>query len=248
MKYFFFFPKNPLDRRADDVRKWIEFWKDDVIAFEPKEADIVVVAGGDGTLLEAIRELQKFGKPFFGIGRGTVNYLLNEIKSSNDIPRNLSDCVSIALSMIAVTFHTPHGAIDRLAFNDVYVKAAKYSGVARMNIRTEFDGMFEAEGDGVIVASPQGSTAYTKAAGGAILPLESGDTRNWALTGIVLMGASFRHVIREQRIHMDFKYPVVGIADNEEVLEVTSLDVSPSSKTATILFLPSEPFRERRRK
>ncbi|MDO8557904.1 MAG: NAD(+)/NADH kinase [bacterium] len=249
MKYHFYFPKNPLDRRADDVKGWIEFWKNDVLAQDPKDADVLVIAGGDGTLLDAIHELQKFGKPFFGIGRGTKNYLLNEIRNPNNIPRKLSDCVPIALSLIAVTFHTQAGDMKRLAFNDVYVKSRKYSGVARMTIRTEFDGVFEAEGDGIIVASPQGSTAYTNAAGGAILPLESSEGHNnWALTGIVLMSSSLRHVIREQRIHMDFQYPVVGIADNEEVDGVTSLDIEPSAEKAIILFLPNEAFRERRRK
>ena len=91
MKYHFFFPRNPLDNRADDVRGWIDRWSSEVLAQHPENADILVVAGGDGTLLEAIHELQRFGKPFFGIGRGTKNYLLNEIKSPNDIPRGLSE-------------------------------------------------------------------------------------------------------------------------------------------------------------
>ena len=244
MKYFFYFPENPLDRRADDVRQWIEFWDDDVRAHRPEDADVIVVAGGDGTMLAAIRKFQGLGKPFFGIGRGTKNFLLNIITSSNAIPRNLSECLSVTLSLIKVAFKTPDGAAERFAFNDVYVKATQHNGVARMHIRTERDGQYDAVGDGVVIATAQGSTAYNKNAYGPILPLEQQDL--WTFIGICTE-ERLRHVYSAQHIHMDFQRPVVGVADDEMVTDVSALDVMPSDRTVTILFRHDEPFRERRR-
>ena len=244
MKYFFYFPENRLDRRADDVRQWIEFWRGEVVSRLPEEADMIVVAGGDGTMLSAIREFQYLGKPFFGIGRGTKNFLLNMIKTPNAIPRDFSECLPITLSLMKAVFQTPDGAVERFAFNDVYVKAAQHNSVARMHIRTERDGQYDAAGDGIVIATVQGSTAYNKNAYGPILPLEQQNL--WTFIGICTE-ERLRHVCTAQRIHMEFEHAVVGVADDEMIPEVCALDVTPSDRTVTILFRHDEPFRERRR-
>ncbi|MDP3963842.1 MAG: NAD(+)/NADH kinase [bacterium] len=244
MKYFFHFPQNPLDRRGDDVRLWIEHWRDDVNVSNPVDADLIVVAGGDGTLLAAIHKFHELRKPFFGVGRGTVNFMMNDIANPNDLPRNITDCVAVDLRLIQAEFITPRGGIVHLASNDTYIKAAKHSGVARMRIETEQEGVFEVDGDGVIIATPQGSTAYNRNAYGPILPLEEGNL--WVLNGICT-NKRVRRVIKAQRVRMTFKYPVVGVADSIEVHEVSELVVTPTDKTITLLFREGEPFHERRR-
>ena len=244
MKHFFYFPENPLDHRGDDVKQWIAPWRDDVNVPNPADADLIDVAGGDGTLLAAIHKFHELGKPFFGIGRGTDNFMMNVIANPNDLPRNVSSCIAVKLRLIHVECITPDGNVSHLAFNDAYIKAAKHSGVARMRIETEQEGIFEVDGDGVIIATPQGSTAYNRNAYGPILPLEKDDL--WVLNGICT-NKRVRRVIKAQRVRMTFKYPVVGVADSIEVHEVSEMVVTPCDKTITLLFREGEPFHERRR-
>src|SRR5437762_431281 len=86
MKYFFYFPEDIHDHRADDVKQWVASWDKEYLAESPQDAGIIAVAGGDGTMLSAVRAFQKYDKPLFGIGRGTENFLLNSVQKKEDIP------------------------------------------------------------------------------------------------------------------------------------------------------------------
>ena len=134
-------------------------------------ADVVVALGGDGFLLSTLR--QNLGRPVYGMNRGTVGFLMNGY-DEDGLPERIAhaeETVINPLSMVA-------GAIDgdeyrALAINEVSMLRA---GPQAARIRISVDGrvrMEELVCDGLMVATPAGSTAYTYSAGGPILPMGS---------------------------------------------------------------------------
>ncbi|OIP81804.1 MAG: hypothetical protein AUK20_00050, partial [Parcubacteria group bacterium CG2_30_45_37] len=166
--------------RATDIRKWFEkknLRQAAELAVRPAQADLFIVAGGDGALLHAIRLLRKYHKPFFGINRGTSGFLLNQIGSAEELARVLkkfSSCKLIKLRLLKGRFFSGRSRrpASFYAFNDFYVKASRGNERVVGAIRgAKSFSKHIFDGDGIIIATPQGSTAYNYSAGGAILSL-----------------------------------------------------------------------------
>ena len=135
--------------------------------------DLVVVVGGDGTMLGVGRQLAHHGVPLVGINQGRLGFI-------TDIPLDGYATVlpPILAGQYAEDFRTlmharvvrdGHCVFDALAMNDVVVNRGATSGM--VELRVEVDGHFVANqrADGLIVASPTGSTAYALSAGGPML-------------------------------------------------------------------------------
>jgi hypothetical protein len=137
------------------------------------DCDVIVALGGDGLLLHTIHEHLQLGRPIFGMNRGTVGFLMNQYR-----PDDLVERVAAATPIIvhplrmAATYGDGRRA-HALAFNEVAV--TRFSGHSA-NIRLSIDGverMARFVGDGLIVATAAGSTAYNLSAHGPIIPLGS---------------------------------------------------------------------------
>ncbi|HJW55163.1 MAG TPA: NAD kinase [Burkholderiaceae bacterium] len=150
---------------------------DDYIAMTPAQigqhADAAIVVGGDGTMLGIARQLAPYQVPLIGINQGRLGFM-------TDIP--LERMMPVLADMLAGKFESEHrslleGSVVRdgdvifraLAFNDVVV--ARGSGSGMIELRVSVDGrfMYYQRSDGLIVATPTGSTAYALSAGGPLL-------------------------------------------------------------------------------
>ena len=136
---------------------------------------VVVVAGGDGTILKTVKEIAPFGIPLVGVNMGRVGFM-SELKV-DEAHLKLSEyldgsCRLETRMMLSVTVSSPENGIITSpvhALNDVVV--ARGQSVRLLDISTAVDGvpLTTYRADGVIVATPTGSTGYALSAGGSIL-------------------------------------------------------------------------------
>jgi len=138
-----------------------------------READAIVALGGDGLMLQTLHTYTGDRIPIYGMNRGSVGFLMNEYAEDNLIERLANATVSIIhpLSMIA---HDVHGKAHKaIAFNEVSLFRQSHQAA---KLQISVDGKVRLEElvcDGVLVATPAGSTAYNLSAQGPILPIDS---------------------------------------------------------------------------
>jgi NAD kinase len=143
-------------------------------AFAATEANCIVVIGGDGTMLAAVREHWRLRLPFFGINTGHRGFMLNEVKNSVEPQAFMKDTVLFRLPLLNVEYKSTDGIWHTaLAFNDAWLERAT-GQTARIEVRVNkivrIPSLFA---DGVLVATPTGSTAYARAMGATPLPVDT---------------------------------------------------------------------------
>jgi NAD+ kinase len=143
-----------------------------------EEADAVVTVGGDGTLLHALHVLAQAGLavPVFGLHRGTTGFLLNGWPGGDDLERRVAAALPERVVPLSLTATGRDGEVRPpvLAYNEV---ALRRTSSQSARLRVLVDGVArlpQLVGDGLVVATPAGSTAYNRSAGGPVLPLSSG--------------------------------------------------------------------------
>lgn len=214
------------------------------------QADIVVALGGDGFLLQTLRETMSTGKRVYGMNRGTVGFLMNEYKEST-LPERLAAAVAETIRPLEMeTLDSTGETRQALAINEVSLLRQSYQAA---RLRISVDGKVRLEElicDGVMVATPAGSTAYNLSAHGPILPLDAPllaltpvspfRPRRWR-GALLPKTAIVRFDILEEP-----KRPVNAVADHTEVKSVVSVEVKESAThTATLLFDPGHSWSER---
>ena len=216
----------------------------------PIDADVIVALGGDGFMLQTIHRYMELGKPIYGMNRGSVGFLMNPY-SPDDLIGRIRIAESARIHPLRMTALLESGArVELKAMNEVSMlrqtrQAAKLrvhvDGVARLG---------EMICDGVLVATPAGSTAYNLSAHGPILPLDAGVL---ALTPISVFrprrwrGALIPRTstIRIEVLEAD-KRPVSAVADSTEVREVVEVQIAEDRKLAAeILFEAGQSLSER---
>ena len=215
-------------------------------------AEVIVALGGDGFMLETLHRLLAHGleTPVYGMNCGSVGFLMNAYNEA-DVPERLGRAQAALLHPLRMHAVTGAGAVEEaVAFNEVSLlrqlrQAAK--------IRITVDGRVRLQElicDGVLVATPAGSTAYNLSAHGPIVPLSANllpltpisafRPRRWR--GALLPATAevlFEVLEREKR-------PVAAVADFTEVRDVASVAVSEDrSVTTTVLFDPDQGLSER---
>lgn len=217
------------------------------------QADIVVTLGGDGLLLDTLHRLLDLGLrvPVYGMNRGTTGWLLNPY-DPDGLPDRLAGAHETSLSPLRLSAWDTDGAPlpDALAFNEV---ALRRLGNQSARVRVGVDGverLADLRGDGVLVATPAGSTAYNLSAHGPIVPLDAGLL---ALTPICPLtprrwpGALLPHdaVVRFDVLEAA-KRPVAASADQRELVEVGAVEVRQEPGAAmTVLFDRGRALEER---
>jgi NAD+ kinase len=216
----------------------------------PADADVVVALGGDGLMLQTLHQHMRDGKPIYGMHRGTVGFLMNEYNTDNLYERLTAARESVIhpLLMRATDIHDQvylHHAINEVAlFRQTYQ-------AARLRILIdERERMSELIADGVLVATPAGSTAYNLSAQGPILPINAQllaltpistfRPRRWR--GALLPDTAF--VIIE--VLEGDKRPVAAVADHDEVRDVQRVEIlSDKTLSMRMLFDPGHSLEER---
>ena len=204
------------------------------------EADIIVALGGDGHMLDTLRKRLKDKKPVYGMNRGTVGFLMNEY-SEDALPDRLQKASPIRIRPLVAKCETAAGAVVERAFNEVsLLRQTAQSAWLKIII----DGAVrlpELSCDGVMVATPAGSTAYNFSAHGPILPINA---RLLALTPISAFrprrwrGALLPHTAQVRIEVLDPERRSVSCAaDNLETRDVVAVDIREDTGTAlTLLF------------
>jgi len=215
-----------------------------------EEADVIIALGGDGFLLQTMHAHLETGTPIYGMNRGTVGFLLNEYTVDGLMDR-LAAAQSHTLYPLKMKAETLAGEEhEALAFNEVALH--RYSQQSA-HIRVSINGRQRLENlvcDGIMVATPAGSTAYNLSARGPIIPLGSNVL---ALTPVSPFrprrwnGALLPHsAVVEFEILNPGKRPVGASADSVEVRDVVRVTVTEDmSRHACILFDPDHSLEER---
>jgi nicotinate (nicotinamide) nucleotide adenylyltransferase len=156
-----------LDERNERSRQLAERYR----RFESDDPNLILVLGGDGSMLHAIREHWRRRLPFFGINTGHLGFLLNE-RAPADLAG--AELVVYRMPMLRVDTETPDGQRQRgLAYNDAWME--REVGQAAW-LRLDVDGQTRVDkvvGDGVLVATPSGTSAYARSMGATPVPLGS---------------------------------------------------------------------------
>lgn len=139
----------------------------------PGDIECVLVLGGDGTLLQAARELLQRHIPLLGINLGTLGFLTSAEKS--ELPKCLDsvldDSCSIDERMMleGVAYHGSEKIQMNIALNDVIIARAGFSRLVELKIYVNGEFLSIYNADGIIVSTPTGSTGYSLSAGGPII-------------------------------------------------------------------------------
>ena len=220
---------------------------------KPVDADLFVVLGGDGFLLHVLHEMLDKGRlrPCYGINLGTVGFLMNRNSQKRTIAERVGRAREIAvrpLEMRAITQDDQefcHYAINEVSLLRETRQTAKLEVKINSKVR-----MAELAGDGVLVATPAGSTAYNLSANGPILPLGCNmlaltpispfRPRRWK--GAILPDSAEV----EFRVREPAKRPVSAVADQKEVRDVRDVRICTArDKELTLLFDPGASLEER---
>ena len=217
------------------------------------EADAVVVLGGDGFMLQTLHQMLVDGRviPAYGLNLGTVGFLMNRFRRDLKIAERIARAKRIAVDPLRMTATTQDGAVHvHSAINEVSLlretrQTAKIEVEVSGRVRIE-----ELVCDGVLVATPAGSTAYNLSANGPILPLTS---KTLALTPI----SPFRprrwkgailpdHNTITFRVREPAKRPVAAVADQKEVRDIAEVRLEIArDQELTLLFDPGHSLDER---
>ncbi|MCK0070954.1 NAD kinase [Kordiimonas laminariae] len=213
-------------------------------AVSTREADVIIALGGDGFMLQTLHAFMGRDIPIFGMNKGTVGFLMNEY-SEEDLIDRISKADQFTLHPLKMRATTCDGEIiEHLAINEISLLRETRQAA---NIRVAIDGKVrlpELVGDGVLVATPAGSTAYNLSAHGPIIPLGSDLL---ALTPI----SAFRprrwrgallphHVSVELTINQPQKRPVSAVADMHEVRDVRHVVIEEDRQTKLNLLFDAE--------
>ena len=217
---------------------------------DPTKADVIVALGGDGLMLQTLHKFMKSGKPIYGMHRGTVGFLMNEFVEESLTERLANAHITIIHPLLMQARDAQGRAHEHRAINEVSL--FRQSAQAA-HLRIMIDGqerLAELIADGVLVATPAGSTAYNLSAQGPIIPINA---PLLALTPISpFRPRRWRGALLPNKAKVTIevadadKRPVAAVADHDEVRSVRRVDISMDHTISiNMLFDPGHNLDER---
>ena len=217
------------------------------------KGDYVIAQGGDGTMLTAINKFRHLNKPFFGIGAGTLNFLMNKPNSNSEynIFKN-AKYKTFNLIKVKVAYEKPNilGNLEEnieifQAFNDVMLGGDMNSWID-FNVHDKDKIIGQFKGGGLIISTAQGSTGINKNNNGVILPLGS---KNWSVTGDKT-NRKINYVIKPKRttITCESRTSVrLWVDGHNHIIDgVIKIEISKGDKV-TLIFNNYDDFKRKRR-
>jgi NAD+ kinase len=213
-------------------------------------ADVVVALGGDGLMLQTLHRLMGSRRPIYGMHRGTVGFMMNEFHEDGLAERLAAAETAVIHPLVMLARDVDGREHEHRAVNEVSLFRQMYQAA---RLRILIDGkerLPELVADGVLVATPAGSTAYNFSAQGPIIPI---DAPLLALTPISPFrprrwrGALLPDTARVTVEVLDpERRPVAAVADHDEVRSVRSVDIAMDHAIAMhMLFDPGHSLDER---
>jgi NAD+ kinase len=217
---------------------------------KPESADVIVALGGDGLMLQTLHRFMNSGKPIYGMHRGTVGFLMNEY-SDEGLTERLAAAQETLIHPLLMRARDAKGKVHtHRAINEVSLFRQGYQAA---RLRILIDGkerLAELMADGVLVATPAGSTAYNLSAQGPIIPINA---PLLALTPISpFRPRRWRGALLPDTAQVTVevleaeKRPVAAVADHDEVRAVRKVNIGMDHKLAMhMLFDPGHSLDER---
>jgi NAD+ kinase len=216
--------------RTPEAEAAAELLKAEYAHVAPQDADIVVALGGDGLMLATLHEFLGTGKPIYGMNKGTVGFLMNEFRADGLMERLAAAQRSVAHPLLMEAVDVSGREHRAYAINEVHMLRQTHQTA---NLTVEVDGkvrLAELISDGILLATPAGSTAYNLSVGGPILPL---DASLLALTPIsAFRPRRWRGALLPDRakiaisVNEPDKRPVSAVADHVEFRRVCRVTAS----------------------
>jgi NAD+ kinase len=212
---------------------------------DPAKADVVVALGGDGLMLQTLHKFMNSGKPIYGMHRGTVGFLMNEFVEERLAERLAAAHITVIHPLVMQGRTHEHRAIHEVSLFRQSAQAA--------HLRILIDGqerLTELVSDGVLVATPAGSTAYNLSAQGPIIPINA---PLLALTPISpFRPRRWRGALLPDKANVTIevmdadKRPVAAVADHDEVRSVRNVNIGMDHTISiNMLFDPGHNLDER---
>ncbi len=177
-------------------------------------ADLIVVFGGDGTMLGVARSLGRHQIPLVGVNLGKLgylaDYLVEELQFHFERVLNDAELVSERMMLDVDVFHGEHRTFSTMAVNDCVIQAGAPFRVIELSVCLDGRRLTDVAGDGIIISTPSGSTAYNLSAGG---PIVQPGVRAFVLTPLNVHSLTHRPMVLE----------------HDAVVEVTAKRVNPGS-------------------
>ena len=216
----------------------------------PQDAETIVALGGDGFMLQTMHRFMNTGKTIYGMNRGSVGFLMNDYREDG-LRERIGEAQAETIHPLRMTAIDADAIAHKaLAINEVSLFRQSYQA-AKLAISVDGQGRLdELICDGVMVATPAGSTAYNLSAQGPIIPI---DAPLLALTPVsAFRPRRWRGALLPNRVTVDIdvrepdKRPVNAVADHTEVKSVHRVSVREARDvTCTILFDASHSWDER---
>src|SRR5205823_2788158 len=216
-----------------------------------READLLVVLGGDGTILHLVGQLGDNIKPVFGINIGALGFLTC---SNSSAYAEAVECIAAGKmvfserTLLDVAVKNRGGEGSRMrGLNDVVLSRGEVSRLIRLQTSVIGEVLSEFNADGLIVATPTGSTAYSLSAGGPLLALESGA---FVITPFCPPFLTNRSIIVDEDAVIEIEvtereYPVFLTVDGREPLRIetgTRVGVKKAGHVLPLASLPGVSF------
>lgn len=217
---------------------------------ELDQCEAVVAIGGDGFMLQTLHRTQALGVPVFGMKTGSVGFLMNAWRAEGLVERIQAAQAAVLRPLEMLAISESGSSTGALAFNEVsLLRQTKQAAKIRIRLNTAVR-LDELVCDGIMIATPAGSTAYNLSAHGPILPLDSSVL---ALTPISpFRPRRWRGAILRSDAEVSFeildhyKRPVSATADSTEIRDVVEVRVRQSpERTVQLLFDPEHNLEER---
>jgi NAD+ kinase len=216
----------------------------------PGQANVIVALGGDGVMLQTLHSYMGMEIPIYGMHRGSVGFLMNEYQEYGLLERIQAAKLNI-VHPLKMTARDMNGrALEALAINEVSMFRQTYQA-ARLSLSVDGNiRLSELICDGVLIATPAGSTAYNLSVGGPILPLKAPllaltpispfRPRRWR--GALLPNTA---QVTVAVLEAD-RRPVSAVADHQEFRNVAAISVREERNVALhLLFDPGHALEER---
>ncbi len=202
--------------------------------YSPKKAEVIVVIGGDGFMLQTLKKYHKYKKPFYGLNRGSYGFLMNKFKTDN-ILKSLNKTKPITISALEMKAISKNNKIKTvIAINEVSLLRQSRQTASIRIISGKKILIKKLVSDGVLVSTPAGSTAYNSSVNGPILSLNSKKLaitpispfrpRRWK--GKIVKSSSLINLVN---LNIK-KRPISVVADNIEVRNIKKVSIKNNNK------------------
>ena len=197
------------------------------------KAEAIIVGGGDGFMLQTLKKFVKYKKPFFGINCGTFGFLLNQ-NSETNLEKRIKYSKKIELNPLEIKINKKDGIKKLLAINELSLfRQSKQTASLQIKLNNKII-LKKLIGDGLIVSTPAGSTAYNLSVSGPILSL---DSNKIAITPISPFrprrwkGKTVTNINLIKILNLNTKKrPVAAVADNIETRDIKSVSIKINKK------------------